>query len=298
MSDAAQSFEPHRRHLRGLAYRMLGSLADAEDVVQDAYLRWHRADRGRIEDARAFLSKVVARLCLDLMGSARARRETYVGPWLPEPVLDPASLMPETPGELAEDLSVALMLTLERLSPLERAAFLLHDVFGLDFAAVAEALGRSEAASRQLATRARTHVRAARPRFSASKEAAARLAQAFMRASASGDAATLAKLLAEDAVLVSDGGGKRIAALNPIRGREKIVRFLAKLAGKGELPRFGSVRAVEINGLPGFLLVEPDGKAETLAFESDGDFIRTIYAIRNPEKLRQFGRMTSRSVSA
>jgi RNA polymerase sigma-70 factor (ECF subfamily) len=298
MSEAAASFEPHRRHLRGLAYRMLGSLADAEDVVQDAYLRWHRADRDGVGDVRAFLSKTVTRLCLDLMGSARARRETYVGPWLPEPVLDPSELTPETPGELAEDLSVALMLTLERLSPLERAAFLLHDVFALDFAAVAEALGRNEAACRQLAARARAHVRASRPRFPASKDAAARLAAAFMRASATGDASALAKLLADDVVLVSDGGGKRVAALNPIRGRDKIVRFLMKLYEKEQLARRGTVRPVEINLLPGFLIVEPDGMVETLAFETDGERIRAIYTIRNPEKLSQLARTTSRSVSA
>src|SRR5262249_13365448 len=153
--------------LLGLAYRMLGSVSEAEDAVQDAYLRWHAADRDAVSDVRAFLTTTTTRICLDTLKSARARRETYVGPWLPEPVLDTAALAPDTQTELAEDLSIALLLALDRLSPLERAAFLLHDVFDFSFGEVANALERSEAACRQLATRARTHVRAARPRGAA-----------------------------------------------------------------------------------------------------------------------------------
>src|SRR5262249_36301454 len=160
-NDAAHSFEPLRRNLTGLAYRMLGSLAEAEDVVQEAYLRWHAADRTAVAEPRTYLSRVVARLCLDQMKSARARRETYVGPWLPEPIVDEAAVAPDTASELADDLSVALLLTLERLSPLERAAFLMHDVFELNFTEVAAALDRSAEACRQLAARARTHVREA-----------------------------------------------------------------------------------------------------------------------------------------
>jgi RNA polymerase sigma-70 factor, ECF subfamily len=162
-AESAASFEPHRSHLMGLAYRMLGSMADAEDSVQEAYLRWRGADRGTVENPRAFLSRVVTHLCLDQLKSARSRRETYVGPWLPEPVLDDAGLQAETASDYAHDLSVALMLTLERLSPLERAAFLLHDVFEVGFAEIAATLGRSETACRQLAARGRSHVQAARP---------------------------------------------------------------------------------------------------------------------------------------
>jgi len=164
MSNPAESFEPHRRRLLGLAYRMLGSMADAEDAVQDAYLRWHAADRNNVSDPRAFLMTTTTRICLDMLTSARARREEYIGQWLPEPVLDTAALAPDSRTELAEDLSIALLLTLDRLSPLERAAFLLHDVFDFPFSEVASALERSEAACRQLAARARTHVRAVRPR--------------------------------------------------------------------------------------------------------------------------------------
>src|SRR5215510_11393312 len=164
MTDPAVSFEPHRRRLLGLAYRMLGSVSEAEDAVQDAYLRWHAADRDAVTDARAFLAKTTTRICLDTLRSARARREAYVGPWLPEPVLDTAALAPDSRTELADDLSFALLLTLDRLSPLERAAFLLHDVFDFSFDEVAAALERSESACRKLASRARVNVRAARPR--------------------------------------------------------------------------------------------------------------------------------------
>ena len=164
VSNPAASFEPYRRRLLGLAYRMLGSMADAEDAVQETYLRWHGADRDNVSDPRAFLMTTTTRICLDMLTSARARREEYVGPWLPEPVVDTAALAPDSRTELAEDLSIALLLTLDRLSPLERAAFLLHDVFDFSFSEVAPALERSEAACRQLAARARAHVRAARPR--------------------------------------------------------------------------------------------------------------------------------------
>ncbi len=163
MSNPAASFEPYRHRLLGLAYRMLGSVADAEDAVQETYLRWHAVDRGKVSDSRAFLMTTTTRICLGVLSSARARREECVGPWLPEPVVDTAALAPDTRTELAEDLSIALLLTLDRLSPLERAAFLLHDVFDFSFSEVATALERSEAACRQLGARARAHVRAVRP---------------------------------------------------------------------------------------------------------------------------------------
>ncbi len=283
--DEVQSFESHRRALTGLAYRMLGSRAEAEDVVQDAYLRWHEADHATIEEPRRYLGTVVTRLCLDRMKSARARREVYVGQWLPEPVVDEA-LDAETAGGLAHDLSVALMLVLERLSPLERASFLLHDVFGLDFAEVGRALDRGEAACRQLAARARAHIEDGRPRFPASQEDGRRLAAAFALAVQSGDTVTLRKLLAEDAVLYTDGGGKRVAALNPIFGAEKILRFIAGITRKNlALPGI-QLRAATVNGLAGFVMRETDGSIETAAFEHRDGRITAIYAVRNPEKLR------------
>jgi RNA polymerase sigma-70 factor (ECF subfamily) len=281
----AASFEAHRRYLVGLAYRMLGSLAEAEDAVQEAYLRWHRADIAAIDDPRAFLAKVVTRLCLDHLKSARVRRESYVGPWLPEPVLDTAALDAESASEYAHDLSMALMLTLERLSPLERAAFLLHDVFDMPFAEIAEALGRDAAACRQLAARARTHVRAARPRFAPAPEEGARLADAFRRAVRSGDVAAMTQLLAGDAVLYTDGGGKRIAALNPIHGADKIARFFAGIVGKARDLEAWRVRAAPINGLPGFIYAEPDGALQIAAFDIRDDRIAAVYLVLNPEKL-------------
>jgi RNA polymerase sigma-70 factor, ECF subfamily len=279
------SFESHRRALTGLAYRMLGSRAEAEDVVQDAYLRWHAADRDAVAEPRRYLGTVVTRLCLDRMKSARARREVYVGQWLPEPVVD-ETLDADAAGDLAHDLSVALMLVLERLSPLERASFLLHDVFGLDFAEVARTLRRGEAACRQLAVRARAHIEDARPRFPASREQGERLAAAFAAAAQNGDTATLTKLLAEDAVLYSDGGGKRVAALNPIYGADKILRFLAGITRKNPALSSMQVRPATVNGLAGFVLREDDGAIDTLAFEHDGSRIVAIYVVRNPEKLR------------
>jgi len=283
--DAVQSFETHRRALMGLAYRMLGSRAEAEDVVQDAYLRWHAADRDSVEAPRRYLGTVVTRLCLDRMKSAQARRGVYVGQWLPEPVVD-EPLDTDIAGDLAHDLSVALMLLLERLSPLERAAFLLHDVFGLNFAEVADALGRGEAACRQLAARGRAHIEAGRPRFTASREDGSRLAAAFRTAAETGDTQTLQRLLAEDAVLYTDGGGKRLAVLNPIYGADKILRFLAGIARKNPaLPAF-QARAATINGLAGFVLREQDGSIETTAFEHRDGNIIAIYVTRNPDKLR------------
>jgi RNA polymerase sigma-70 factor (ECF subfamily) len=264
---------------------MLGSRAEAEDVVQDAYLRWHGADRDAVGAPRRYLGTVVTRLCLDRMKSAQARREVYVGQWLPEPVVD-EPLDTDSVGSLTHDLSVALMLVLERLSPLERAAFLLHDVFGLNFAEVADTLGRGEAACRQLAARARAHIEAARPRFTASREVGSRLAAAFRVASETGDTQALRRLLAEDAVLYTDGGGKRPAALNPIYGADKIVRFLAGIARKNPALPAIQARAATINGLAGFVLREHDGSIDTMAFEHHDGRIVAIYVTRNPEKLR------------
>ena len=293
MADPAASFEPYRRRLLGLAYRMLGSMADAEDAVQETYLRWHRTDRNQVLDARAFLMTTTARICLDMVTSARARREEYVGPWLPEPVVDTAALAPDSRSELAEDLSIALLLTLDRLSPLERAAFLLHDVFDFSFSEVAAALERSEAACRQLAARARAHVREVRPRGAAapaprSGEIDAKHAQlmsAFVSATRSGDLDALARMLASDVRVVTDGGGKVAAALNVIEGADPAARFLVGATRKGWRDDF-TLRWAAINGLPGVILDGPEGAVQTTAFEIEGDMIRALYVVRNPDKLR------------
>jgi RNA polymerase sigma-70 factor (ECF subfamily) len=245
---------------------MLGSMAEAEDAVQDAYLRWHDADRTSVEDPKAFLITTTTRICLDVLKSARARREAYVGPWLPDPITDTAALAPDTQTELAEDLSVALLLALDRLSPLERAAFLLHDVFDYSFSQVADALGRNEAACRQLASRARTRVRDARPKgvvpaqgtSSSIDPKHAELVSAFMTASRSGDIATLTHLLTSDARLVTDGGGKVPAALNVIEGANRVARFLADVVRKGWTDEFAA-HVETINGLPGLIVNGPSG---------------------------------------
>lgn len=270
----------------GLAYRMLGSHADAEDVLQDAWLRY--AGASDVRNAEAFLVTTVTRLCLDRLRSARAKREIYVGPWLPEPVLDADALSPHAATELADDLSFALLLALERLSPAERAAFLLHDVFDAPFSEIAQTLERSEAACRQLAARARKAVRAARPAVPASTQQHERLLAAFAAAIASGDIAALHALLRADAVALSDGGGARRAALNPIRGADRVARFILGLARKqAAAGRALSVRAAPINGALGLLVDVDGGLDQTVSVAVEGEHIVAIYMVRNPDKLRQ-----------
>jgi RNA polymerase sigma-70 factor, ECF subfamily len=292
MSDPAATFEPHRRRLLGLAYRMLGSMAEAEDAVQETYLRWHDADRDSVDEPRAFLMRITTRICLDVLKSARARREEYVGPWLPDPVIDTASLAPDAQTELAEDLSVALLLALENLSPLERAAFLLHDVFDYSFAQIATALDRNEAACRQLAARARTHVRENRPSAIAPRPPAAtidprhaQLVSAFIHASRSGDLEALTRMLASDAKVVTDGGGKVPAALNVIEGAARSAAFISGAVRKGWRDDF-SLRLDVVNGLPGVVITSPAGVVQTTAFEVADGSITAIYIVRNPDKLR------------
>ncbi|WP_298399667.1 sigma-70 family RNA polymerase sigma factor [Sphingobium sp.] len=276
--DAADSFDPLRPRLIRVAYRMLGSVADAEDVVQDAFLRWMGTDRSNIREPEAFLRRTVTRLCLDHLKSARVQRETYVGPWLPEPLVEEE--------EDTEDVALPLMLALERLSPLERAAFLLHDVFGLGFEEVAATVGRDAAACRQLAARARTHVRDARPRYQMEKARGMEIASAFFAASRSGDMTALGAMLAADVSFHSDGGGKRPAAIRPAIGYGQVMQVhkaLAVLFGK-----YGStlLRTCIINGLPGFVTREADGVVQTTALDIENGKVRAIYIMRNPDKLR------------
>jgi RNA polymerase sigma-70 factor, ECF subfamily len=274
---------PHRGRLLGLAYRMLGSRSDAEDIVQDAYLRF--AGARDVHNPEAFLVTIVTRLCLDRLKSAKAQREVYVGPWLPEPVCDADGLSPDAATELADDLSFALLLALDRLSPMERAAFLLHDVFDTPFAEIAAMLDRSEASCRQLATRARRAVRDNRPAPAATPDSHARLLTAFSDAVASGNVRQLAELLRADAVALTDGGGRKFAALNPIIGADKVARFFIGIAGKtaGQQVR---IEPAVINGAVGALLYL-DGELDlTLSMAIDGERIAAIYVVRNPDKLR------------
>ncbi|MCY1236669.1 ECF RNA polymerase sigma factor SigJ [compost metagenome] len=274
--DAAAVFDPLRPKLIRVAYRMLGSVADAEDIVQEAFIRWMGADRAAVREPEAFLRRTVTRLCLDQLKSARLKRETYVGPWLPDPVVE---------EEPEDDVTLPLMLALERLSPLERAAFLLHDVFGLSFDEVATTIDRDAAACRQLAARARTHVRDERPRFQIEQQRGLELANAFYAASRGGDMKTLGAMLAADVSVHSDGGGKRPAAMRPILGFDAVMKVHQQLAAL--FAKHGStlVRAGFINGLPGFVTREADGELQTTALEIEDGKVVAIYVVRNPDKL-------------
>jgi RNA polymerase sigma-70 factor, ECF subfamily len=280
--DAAATFDPLRPRLIRIAYRMLGSVADAEDMVQEAFLRWLDADRGAVREPEAYLRRVVTRLCLDHLKSARHRRETYIGPWLPEPVVEAAE-------DEIDDVTLPLMMALERLSPLERAAFLLHDVFGVSFEEIAETIGREPATSRQLASRGRTHVRAARPRFHMPKERGLEIAAAFFAATRSGDMQELQSLLAADVTVYADGGGKRPAARQPIVGFDGVIRLHASLALIYAEKMSRIVRYGFINGLPGFVTIEQDDTLQTTALEIEDCKIVAIYVMRNPDKLRHLG---------
>jgi RNA polymerase sigma-70 factor (ECF subfamily) len=246
-------------------------------VVQEAFIRWMGADRDEVREPDAFLRRTVTRLCLDQLKSARHQRETYVGPWLPDPVL-------EEEGE--EDVTLPLMLALERLSPLERAAFLLHDVFGLEFEEVATTIGRDPSATRQLAARARRHVREARPRFQVDKQHGLELANAFFAASRSGDMKALAGMLTADVSVHTDGGGKRPAPTRPFVGFDAVLKFQQALAAHFRSHASTFVRAGFVNGLPGFITLEADGELQTTALDIEDGKIAAIYVVRNPDKLK------------
>ena len=281
-STLASTFEPHRRTLRGLAYRMLGDLAAAEDAVQETYLRWHQTDRAAIAVPRAWLLTACARICIDELRSARARRETYVGPWLPEPLLEPVEHL--DPVERTESLSIAFLLLLDRLKPVDRAAWVLREVFELGYEEIARALGKSAEACRQIVSRAaRRLAEAGLPQRPDSPATAA-----FAAALASGDMAGLVQLLSEDAVLLSDGGGKVVSARNPIHGAERIARLLL-----GVRRRIGPSMRLEpamVNGGPGFVMYREGAVHSVLAFVADGARLTAVHIVRNPDKLARAGR--------
>ena len=293
MTEALAAFDRHRRLLFSVAYQMLGSVADAEDVVQDTWLRGSAADRSGVADERAYLVQITTRLALDRMDSARARRESYVGPWLPEPLLTggapvasgPEAPAPEDAAELGEQVSLALLVVLETLSPAERAVFVLREVFGMSVAEVAGALGRSGAAVRQMAHRAREHVHARQPRFDADQRSQREVTERFFAAVAGGDMEALLAALAPDVVLISDGGGKASAARRPITGADKVARFLVGIVEKGgDLPGL-RIQVAEVNGLPaivGWVDSEPFGSISLAV--TDGR-IEQVLVVVNPDKL-------------
>ena len=272
-------FEAQRPRLLRLAYRMLGSLSEAEDVVQDAWPRWAVVSGG-VDVPAAYLTRIVTRLCLDQLKSARARREEYVGAWLPEPLLQRAG-----DEAIADDVTLTLMMAMERLSPLERAAFLLHDIFETPLNEVAVTLDRDPAAVRQLASRARRHVREARPRYALSPQSASDLVLAFHEASTKGDIQMLSGILADEVAVFSDGGGKVLAFRNVVRGMDRVVRLFQGLARKAAY-RPQLLRNVMIDGLPGFVSIDRGEVLQTTALEVREGKITALYIVRNPDKLR------------
>jgi len=282
-AHAVDEFEEHRRHLFGVAYRMLGSVSEAEDVVQDTWLRWRAASPDDVRSPRAFLTTVATRLAIDRLRSAQRRREEYVGPWLPEPLVtddDPAAT-----AELADSLSMAFLLVLERLNPVERAVLLLHDVFGYDYDEVAAIVERTPANCRQIASRARGHLSGERPvRSRPAQEDEQRLAFAFAAAAGAGDLAALEGLLAEDVVLWSDGGAAHRAARRPVVGRDRVARFIANIARRAPLD--GTFEFVHLNGEPAMIVRTEQRPFLTMGVEIEDGAIRAIHSIVNPDKLR------------
>ena len=281
--DTVIVFDQYRPLLFSIAYRMLGSATDAEDVVQDAFLRWLQADAEEVRSPKAFLSTVVTRLSIDQLRSARAQRETYVGPWLPEPISTSQYAEIGDPAVLTESLSFAFLVMLENLGPLERAVFLLRTVFSYEYAEIAEIVGKSEANCRQILHRAQRHLENRRPRYEVSRDEQERLVSTFMTASLNGDMQGLLNLLTDDIVFVADGGGKARAGLKPVQGPDKVARGM--LGGLRPLLADLVARVVEVNGHPaivGYLAGRPYAVA---IFELVGPKIRRIYTVLNPDKL-------------
>ena len=286
MDTRTAIFTSTRPLLFSIAYRMLGSVADAEDLVQDTYLRWREAPEADVREPRAYLATIVTRLAINQLRSARRQRETYVGPWLPEPLVTDHAPDPSEPVELAESLSMAFLVMLERLSPIERAVLLLRDVFDFDYAEIARIVDKSEANCRQLLARAKKHMGAAEPRFDVDRTQADRLLERFTEAAYAGDMDGLLAVLAEDITLWADGGGKvKGAALRPIHGADSVARFVT-----GVVQRFVSaertIRQTRINGDPGFIVYVSGRPLAAMILHVHDERIHTIYAIANPDKLQ------------
>jgi RNA polymerase sigma-70 factor (ECF subfamily) len=283
--QTVQAFEAERKRLTAVAYRMLGRWSEAEDIVQDAWLRWQAADHTSIDSVPAWLTTVVVRLCLDRIRRNKAAREVYVGPWLPEPVLtiEGGEHVPETHESLAGDLSIALMHVLERLGPEERAAFILREAFDTSYTDIAAMLGKNEAAVRQITTRARDRVRAARPRFDAKPETHQQLLGQFMSAVSANSMDQLMSIFRPDVQFVSDGGGKRPAAMRVVSGAEDIARLIFHLAqAKGGPAR---IKPVTLNGLPSVWFLDAQGYESIVQLDIIDGAIQSIFIMRNPDKL-------------
>ncbi|SFY34510.1 RNA polymerase sigma-70 factor [Streptomyces atratus] len=304
MSADQQVFHEHRNLLFSVAYRVLGSAADAEDAVQDAWIKWSAADRSQVADPKAYLARIVSNLALERLRSTRHKRETYIGPWLPEPILTSGDTVgtADTADTVtdAESVSMAMLVVLETLSPLERAVFVLKEVFGFSHAEIAEAVERSEAAVRQAAHRAREHVQARRPRFTADRSRQREVTEQFFAAATGGDINTLMELLSPDVTLWTDGGGKVRQALRPVVGAQTVASWFAAIGTvtyQGVEPADMRAELVEINGGPGILFSAPDRVIATVTFGFDSDGrITTIHNVANPDKLRAVADGTAHDV--
>lgn len=285
-----ETFDQYRPLLFSIAYRMLGTASDAEDVLQETFLRWHEADESEVRGPRAFLSTVVTRLCIDQLRSARARRELYVGPWLPEPILTQESPDMVSTVELAESLSFAFLRLLESLTPTERAVFLLREVFGYSYEEVAAIVGKSEANCRQMVHRAQQHLREGRPRFEIAPEQQEKVTERFLEVCAGGDMQGLLDMLAQEVTLVSDGGGKAQAALNVLQGPSVVARFMFGVTNKIARGATVSSEIMEINGQPGAVIYVDDKVDTVMLLEMSGGQVRTVNIVRNPDKLEAFTR--------
>jgi RNA polymerase sigma-70 factor (ECF subfamily) len=279
--------------LFSIAYRMLGSASDAEDIVQEAFLRFHRetAAGTQVESPKSYLSAVTTRLCIDHLRSARVRRESYVGTWLPEPLLTDETSDAERHAETADSLSMGFLVLLESLTPVERAVFLLREVFEYDYDEIASVVSKSEENCRQIAVRARRQVQAGKPRFEASKAEREELARRFFRAAGEGDVDSLVGMLAADVVAYADGGGKAAAFPRPVHGRDKVLRLLQAGATRGARLSVSGIRLAEINGQPGAMFLDPDGvPVAALSLDIADGQVQTLHAVNNPEKLAHLRR--------
>jgi len=280
------AFERHRSLLFGIAYRMLGEVAEAEDMVQEAFLRWRKASKNDVKSARAYLTTIVTRLCIDQLGSARRQREQYVGVWLPEPLVLRDENDPAKAAQLAESVTNAFLLVLETLSPIERAVFLLHEVFGYEYDEVSRAVGKSVINCRKMASRARERLATRRPRGNVDPYRARQLVEQFQLTLEEGDTEGLRKLLSEDAAIYADGGGKVPAAVKPILGADTVAKFFTTVYRKAPAGAQIQIRFVLINAEPGVLVFIAGRLEQAMTFEISEDRIRAIYVVRNPDKLR------------
>ena len=294
MSDrAVEVFDEHRGLLYGVAYRMTGSVDEAEDVVQETWLRWDRAERSQVIDPKAYLIRIATRASLDHLRRAASRRESYTGPWLPEPLLTGPDIADN--AALADSVSMAILVVLETLSPLERAVFVLKEAFGFDYREIGEALGRTEQAARQLAHRARQHVHARRPRFKPDRHLRRAATERFLRAATGGDLAALLEVLAPDVTLISDAGGKVRSPRRPIHGADKVARFFAMAAD--DIPAGTRVQFIDVNGDPGAVAMLGSKPYAVFILDLDPQthHVKTIHLIANPDKLSGVTPTASRS---